>query len=393
MAKRRSISYNGARSSSGTTATEEANDEVYRAERKVLFELISVRAAKCPKQITRLNAFLAAERQLSLDGDTLAIRHVETFTRIICRHCEEEAQIEQNPSGFAACKRKHEELVRRLTPLVAAIALSAAIKLADEHTKLHRLAEPAKPIRPYYIDEKAWERAEAQLKLIRRKSRTEDYEVGYKRPPKATQFRGSGNPAGRPKVASAWRQMQDFLEASVKIRTQEGSETEVKSQELRFVALWKQAMNKSTLARRDLMRRIIDLEERGLLSPLPKDPRRRRRKLKPSETQSRLISNGIKLCLSHTEQHLKPLYARKYGGQPAHNDIVDYEAGLTLEQDQHSGTVNKNKKKEGNHENESRTHSQTPIIRRKRTTLFKRSEEAGKDAWAGTKRGDRKTSK
>jgi hypothetical protein len=44
---------------------------------------------------------------------------------------------------------------------------------------------------------------------------TDDYEVGYKKPPKATQFKPgqSGNPAGRPKSKPADKRLEALLTA------------------------------------------------------------------------------------------------------------------------------------------------------------------------------------
>ena len=94
---------------------------------------------------------------------------------------------------------------------------------------------------------------------------TVDYKVGYKRPPKTTQFRRgqSGNPRGRPKhTRNLKTDLAEELASPISITVQ-GRAATVSKQKALIMALMTKAMKGDTRAQAmifNLVRQLLDLD-------------------------------------------------------------------------------------------------------------------------------------
>lgn len=91
----------------------------------------------------------------------------------------------------------------------------------------------------------------------------DDYDVGFKKPPKETQFQKgqSGNPSGRPKgkrnSATIWNEVKNRL---VTI-TENGVQREVTKHEAMFIQIWNKSASGDLLAMRLAMQWTPSLEQ------------------------------------------------------------------------------------------------------------------------------------
>ena len=100
---------------------------------------------------------------------------------------------------------------------------------------------------------------------------SKDYDVGYKKPPKQTQFQPgqSGNPQGRPKgTKNLSTDLDEELNQKILV-TEGGKQQEVTKQRAMIKTLFAKAMQGNTQAAKALITLIIGLEQSKANNPLP----------------------------------------------------------------------------------------------------------------------------
>lgn len=376
-----------------SNASRETSEDVSEQERKVLFEKVSVLTCKGSIKITRFEAFLQAERKRSLNNDLVAIRNVEKLAAIIRSHLEKEKEIERNPSSFAAIKHNHERMVSIVTPFVALISFYQSQRLSQNYFVDGNPEQPAPIIRPYYIDDKNWAKARFRVFKTLRKKSSQDNKVGYGKPPQRFRFKNvSGNPLGRPKGPSLYRRMQKSLDAPVETRSKNGGKKFMSHGEVLFRNLLTSSMQGSPSSRRELMKRITELDKKNMLKDV--SPKRRPRSSHLDEEQKKELFDRIALCASHVKCELTVHYNRKHGttSDRTNSDLIDYE--YEARQNEADGkAASSSDEAKGDQQKETGSYPPIPFARRAHNPVGERRDAPREDAAIIAKRNRPKPAK
>ena len=373
-----------------SVAFEDGPEDNFEPERRVLFEEIFVSTSPGAKKMTRFEAFLEAERKRALNSNISAMRNVEELEKIIRRHADQEDEIEQNPTSFAARKHKQEQMLAFAAPFAAFISYYQSQNIAKNYIANEGGGDPAPIIKPYYIDDRYWKGARARVNKINRNARGPGlYEIGNKKPPTKSRFKKGegGNPKGRPKAGSLYKRLQGSLDAPIEVADKDGVRKQMSRREVMLRNVFTSAMQEKSKLRKELMRRIKYLEKRKMLKPLPTKQRRRPTRL--NDEQKRRFCELTALCFAHAESEMKNLYDRRYGKIPP---IVDHEYEALQNAPKHKAPAG-NKNLEGKHQNENDQYPSVPTIRRARSPVVKRLDAPSKNSAAGAKRSSHKPSK
>ena len=133
------------------------------------------------------------------------------------------------------------------------------------------------------------------------------------------------------KKTEVWSRLKSAENAQASVKMADGREIKMPRGELGMRNLLRRAISGEGGPRRELVRKILEIDEAGHLVPLPPKPRQRRKKLdatelKRLERSMDLYAKAFSNCLPQQKEKLRPEYERRYcSGNYVERSIVDYE--------------------------------------------------------------------
>ena len=305
--------------------TQEAIDDEFASERAFIFESVAVGTSEGEIAGSRLSVFIRVEASRCLSNDRFAYRNEATLNRIIDDMCNLEQQIAEDPECLEARKEKHRKLVQGVEGYVGAVCVVASTQLQSKFQKEAGESKRIKLIKPEFLDDRVWKKAQTRLRSVLRKMGIQrDYVVGNKRPPSDKQFKGSGNPRGRPLKKSDWAAIKADRDRLIKGKTRSGRDFSVNRRDHKLDMLFRRALRGDANARRYLVELIVLLHRKRLLFE-PLRPRRGRKvKVKFNDEEMELYKSALSKAYGWSTAFLRERYERTYGY------IVDFEACVGL---------------------------------------------------------------
>lgn len=192
--------------------------------------------------------------------------------------------------------------------------------------------------RPYWLDLSLGKEWLKRCSRRRRRARVgQPYPVGKRKTPVSTRWaKGqSGNPAGR-KAENSWDQLANSLRDPLIVRTSDGKRSTLTRIEVEIAQTFLAAMASEKQARLSIRRYVTLLDRKGLLSPPPAPPKRKRFRRTPKNVDTRreaMTKVQFWLLARLLYRELMSLLSAKYGHIPnfttkVERDMVPNEAEL-----------------------------------------------------------------
>ena len=308
-----------------------ADDDLFRG---ALFkEVITTSGTAIPA----IDAFFDSLTASCARGDVGACRDIRRITQHRQQQDSAAENIGRENSPLAAAMRKQERLaaVAHLFGGLAYLAMLPAMKKQAEET--YGPFQLQSGMVPFGLDlEPAREAVASYARRKRRQWPKGDYEVGFCKPPARTRFTAENNPARKRKVGSAWDAFDRSLHKPVTLTRSNGEKTISTRLRASYDSLIRKAIAGDRAARTEVIRQILVLSGKGMLSA-PRKSRRTRRKPFSEELRQRL-REVIVLIVNRLARETSQLFAANLGSKPG---VVDYEYAAKVEnerQDKQGGT-------------------------------------------------------
>ncbi len=301
------------------TSTEDAASADDHLFRQALFKKVKTTSGNA---VPAIDAFFDNLTATSVRGDVDAAR---ALRRIIHHRQQQDgaaaaqSKRENSPIAAALLRQKRLADVAHLVGGLAFLAMLPALK--EQAEAAYRPFQLRSSMVPFGLD--LGPACEAIAKHARRERKRRpkgDYEVGYGKPPLQTRFTAENNPARRRKAASAWDALDCSLHKPVTLTRSNGDKTSTTRLRAAYDSLIRKAITGDRAARTEVLRRILDLSRKGLLSAPPCPHRVRHRQV--SEEDRQCLSEGLAFTTHHVSREIIALFAKNFGADPG---IVDHE--------------------------------------------------------------------
>ena len=158
-----------------------------------------------------------------------------------------------------------------------------------------------------------------------------DYEVGYRKPPVSTRFTKERNPRGNARPGDVWATLERSRNKPVVVTSAQGKTVTTTRCAIAHTQLFRNAIGNKRGARAATRKIIIQLDQKGMLSP-PDRPRRAKRNIKPVSIEMQMLLKVAVIGVAPSVKHdMVECFTRRYG--PVPDFVTAYERQLAIVRD------------------------------------------------------------